>query len=298
MATKAKPTKKRTADILDRTVAKNDWEKLVDQVRENPVMYGAGAAFVLLAVLAGVIFRVSGTAKARSQMTQLTRAVTTEDPALRVTEMEPLAEGKGEMSAEALYLLGEAAFEAKDYGQAREAFERLRQEFPESDFIANAVEGLGHVSENAERYEEALTAYKEIIEKWPQSFARRRQDLNIARCYERLDNLAEAVAAYQAHVDQFPGSSFEGEAKAALDRLRRTHPELFEQGEQPPEPDEETQAPGETQGASVDDEANLEQRGDPATGAVGEPPTEPADEAQSPGSDAATAQENDSGRPQ
>ena len=286
MATKAKPTKKRTADIFDQTVAKNDWEKLVEQVRENPVMYGAGAAFVLLAVLAGVIFRVSGTAKTRSQMSQLARAIMTEDPALRVTELEPLAKGKGEIGAQALYLMGEAAFEARDYGQAREAFERLRQEFPQSDFIANAVEGLGHVSENTERYEEALTAYKEIIEKWSQSFARRRQDLNIARCYERLDNLPEAVAAYQAHLDQFPGSSFEGEARAALDRLRRTNPDLFEQEEPPPEPDQDTQAPGET---------NLEQRGDPATGALGDPPTQPADEAQSPGTDAETGQENDSG---
>ena len=283
MATKAKPTKKRTADILDETAAKNDWEKLVEQVRENPVLYGAGAAFVWVAVVAGLIFRVSGTAKARSQITQLARAVTTEDPALRVMELEPLAKVKGEMGAEALYLLGEAAFEARDYGQAREAFERLRQEFPESDFIANAVEGLGQVSENAERYEDALTSYKEIVEKWPQSFARRRQDLNIARCYERLDNLAEAVAAYQAHLDQFPGSSFEGEAKGALDRLRRTNPELFEQEGPPPEPDEDT---------------NLEQTGDPATGAVGERPTEPADEGQSPGPDAATGQENDSGSPQ
>jgi len=233
VATKAKPTKKRTPDILDQTVVKSDWDKLAAQVKENPVMYGAGAALVALAILAGLIFRVSGTSGARSQMTQLASAVTTDSPALRVTELEPLAEGKGELSPEALYLLGESAFEAKDYGRAREAFERLREEFPDSPYVPNAVEGLGYVSENAERYEEALAAYEEIVEKWPQSFARRRQHLNIARCHERLEAPGEAAAAYQAHLDQFPGTSFEGEARAALDRLKQAHPELLDGPETP-----------------------------------------------------------------
>jgi len=294
VATKAKPKKKRTPDILDQTVDKSDWAKLLEQIRENPVMYGAAAAFVLLAVLAGLVFRLSGTAKARAQMTQLARAVATQDPALRVMELEPLAEGKGEIGPEALYLLGEAAFEAKDYAQAREVFARLRQDFPESHFIPNAVEGLGQVSENAQQYDDALTAYKEIIDKWPQSFARRRQDLNIARCHERLDNLAEAVAAYQALINQFPGSSFEGEARAALDRLRSTHPHLFEQVKKTPEPDVLPQPPHETQAASPAEEPNPEQPADPDTAAV----PQPSEQAQTPATDAPAPHENDPANPQ
>jgi len=226
VATKAKPIKK-GPDILDQPVVKNDWDKLVEHVRQNPVLYGAGVLFVLLCIIAGVVFRSSGQQSQRSVMTAYARAIESDDAAKRVTELEPIVGGKGKTAAEALYVMGESAFEAKDYEKAKTAFERLRAEFSDSAYVPEAVEGLGYVAENGGQFEQALGYYKEILDKWPSSLAGRRQSLNIGRCQEQLGKLADAVSAYREQVDQFPGSSSEKAAQSALDRLEKAHPELF-----------------------------------------------------------------------
>ena len=105
----------------------------------------------------------------------------------------------------------------------------------DSPFVPDAVEGLGAIAENAAQYDKAIASYKEIIEKWPTSFAKRRQQLNIARCQEAAGNLKDAVPAYKAQADEFPGSSFEKDAKTALDRLRASNPDLFPKEEPAPE---------------------------------------------------------------
>lgn len=233
MATKIK-AKKKAPDILDVQAQKGDIAKLTEQVKESPVLYATVAGFILVCIVAGIVYRVGSESSTRSGMTRFAQAIETDDPALRATELEPLAAGKGHLAAEALYMIGEAAFEAKQFDKAKESFERLRSEFPDSSLVPNAVEGLGGIAENAGQYDQAIAHYKEIVEKWPNSFARRRQQLNIGRCEEAAKDLKEAVKAYQAQVDEFPESSFEKDAKLALDRLRMTNPDLFPKEETAP----------------------------------------------------------------
>jgi len=216
-------------DILDRPAVKNDWGKLIEQVRANPIAYGAAAVFLLACVLAGLIYRASATASSNAAVTQLAKAIETEDPATRESELDQLAKGKGSLSAQALYLEGEAAFQAKDYAKARDIFDRVRAQYPDTAFAPNAVEGLGYVEESEGKIEQAISDYKEVKEKWPASLAARRQDFNIGRCYEALQNPKEAVAAYKAQVEAFPGSSSEKDAQNALDRLKKSNPELFQE---------------------------------------------------------------------
>lgn len=233
MATKIKARKK-APDILDVQAQKGDIAKLTEQVKESPVLYAAVAGFILVCIVAGFVYRVGSKSSTTSAMTKFAQAVETEDPALRATDLEPLAAGKGHLAAEAVYMMGEAAFEAKEFDKAKESFDRLRSEFPDSSLVPNAVEGLGGIAENAGQYDQAIARYKEIVEKWPNSFARRRQQLNIGRCEEAAKNIKEAVKAYQAQVDEFPDSSFEKDAKSALDRLRMTNPDLFPKEETAP----------------------------------------------------------------
>lgn len=225
MATKIK---KKAPDILDQPVVGGDITQFVERVKQNPLLYGVSAAFLLLCVVAGVVYRFGKDTSVRTGMTEYARAVDDEDPALREAELESLAKGRGPMAAEALYMTGEAAFEARQYDKAKEAFERLRSEFPDSSYVPDAVEGIGYLAENQGQYEPALASYKEILEKWPTSFTARRQELNIARCQEQVGNFQEAIEAYQAQADGFPGSALEKDAKAALERLRVAHPDLFQ----------------------------------------------------------------------
>jgi tetratricopeptide (TPR) repeat protein len=222
--------KKKAPDILDQPVVRGDVEQFVERVKQNPVLYGVSAAFLLLCVVAGGVYRIGKDTSVRTGMTQYAQAVDDEDPALREAELEPLAKGRGPVAAQALYMMGEAAFEARQYDKAKEAFERLRSKFPDSSYVPDAVEGIGYLAENQGQYEPALTSYKEILEKWPTSFTARRQELNIARCQEELGNFQEAIGAYQAQADGFPGSVFEKDANAALERLRVAHSDLFPKG--------------------------------------------------------------------
>lgn len=224
MATKAK---KKAPDILDEPLRKTDWQKMVVQVKQNPLLYGAVAVFLVLCVLIGIGYRLGTESSGRTSMTQLARALDANDAAQRAKDLASIVKGKDPLSAEALYMMGEAAYEAKEYDKAKEAFERLRNEFPNSPFVPDAIEGLGFIAENAGDCQTAVSLYKEVAEKWRGTFTQRRQSLNIGRCEERLGHVEEAAAAYKAQEEDFPASSFDKEAKEALDRLRSANPDLF-----------------------------------------------------------------------
>ena len=233
---------------FDENAVKSDWEKLLDQIKEKPLLYGACAAFLVLCVFAGLAYRFGGEAKVRNAADQYLRALDNEDSKLRSAELEKLTEQKGPLAVQELYMAGESAIDAKEYAKAKEIFERLRQEYPDSPFTPDAVDGLGFLAENEGQYDAALAIYTEIVTKWPNSLSMRRQNLNIGRCQERLGKLDAAIVAYKAQVDAFPNSGSEVTAKAELERLRRTNPELFPVETPPAEtPAEGTaEAPAET----------------------------------------------------
>lgn len=272
MATKVKAAKK-TPDILHANEVKNDWQRLVENIREYPAFWGAGVLFVAVCLVAGLVYRVNTANRTLDLTTQFARAVTTEDPALRTTELEPLSQ-RGPLAADAVYMAGEAAYQAKDYAKAKAFFQRLRSDFPESKFAPDAVEGLGFIAENEGDVDGALADYKEVIEKWPGSVARRRQELNIARVQERKGNFKEAVEAYKFHVENYPESIFMPEVTEALDRLKESHPDLF--------PAEPAQAPAaaETPGAAPDATA-----APPAEAPAAAPEAAPVPEAPAPGAE-------------
>lgn len=237
----AKKRKKKALEEIEEAPKKNDWQALVAYVRENPVLSTVGTAFVLLCILAGLLYRANTTASEKEICSQYARALNIGGVALRAAQLAPLAETSSRWTPEAVYMMGEAAYGARDFEKAKTAFMRVRQEFPEARFTPDAVEGLGYIAENEEDYEGALAYYQEIHEKWPNSFAGVHQDLNIARCQERLGNLAEAVQAYQVQVDVFPDSTAATDAQQALDRLKTGHPDLFPEEE----PEEQADQPAE-----------------------------------------------------
>lgn len=271
MATKAKAAKK-APDILHAHEAKNDWQRLVESIREYPVLWGAGVLFVVVCLVAGLVYRVNTANRTLETTTQFARAITTEDPALRTTELEQLSQ-RGPLAADAVYLAGEAAYQAKDYAKAKAFFQRLRTDFPQSKFAPDAVEGLGFIAENEGDLDGALAAYKEVIEKWPASVARRRQELNIARVQERKGNFKEAVDAYKFHSENYPESNFMPDVNKALDRLKESHPELF-----PAEVDANAPA-AETSAAVTPEAAAAPEPAPEAPAAAPEPAAAPAPEA-------------------
>jgi len=259
----------------------SDWAALGQHAKENPLLAATAGAVIVLCGLAALIYWASASAGDRRTTTEYAEAVANEDPALRAAQLAPLTETAHRWTPEALYMMGEAAFQARDYARAKDAFERVREVYPDAAFAPDAVEGLGNIAENDGEYEKAIALYQEVTANWPDSFAGIRQDLSIARCQERLGNFAEAVKAYESQVELFPDSSVAGEAERALTRLRSTHPDLFpDEAAEEETPDAEAAletGPSETIPAPVVDDAELSP---PTEGPAPEasPSTGPAEE--------------------
>ncbi len=234
-----KPKKKRVLEEIEESKEKSDIEALVEHVKENPALDAAIVGFVLVVALAGVLYYLHSTTQNMEATTEYARALDAEDPALRATQLAPIAESADRWAPEALYMMAESAYEAEDYEKAESAFQRLRERFPDSKYVPLAVEGLGYIAENRGDYEKALSYYQEVAEKWPDSFAGHCQYLNIGRCHERLEQWQEAAEAYETQTSVFPESSAAQEAQKALDQLKIAHPELFPGEDEPEETAEE-----------------------------------------------------------
>lgn len=230
----AAPAKKKQGLIDPRATREpTELDRLMAHVQENPVLYAASIGFIVLCLLIGLLFRLSQRAADERIMSEYVSAivpldeVTVEiDPEKKVAELERLASQKSRWTAEQLYLLGETAIRAQNYEKAKEAFNRLRSEFPDSEYVPAAADGLAFLAENAGDYETALAGYREVAEKWSNSFIARRQQYNIGRVLESQEKFQEAVDAYQAQVKEFPESNIANQAQAAIDRLKKEHPDL------------------------------------------------------------------------
>jgi len=225
---------KHKKDHVEEEESLGELATLVQNVKENPVMYAGAAAFVVVCSVGALLYQAYSAQKDSELASEYARAFEKEEPAELADALEPVAVSRGSIAAEALYMMGEAAFRAKDYEKAQVAFEGLRADHPDSIFVTDAVEGLGFVAEETGNHEEALAKYQEILDKWPKTFTARRQHVNLARVYEGLDKFEEAVAAYKEQATAWPDSKVAGHANIALARLEAAHPDLF-----PEEPAEE-----------------------------------------------------------
>lgn len=212
---------------LDEEQTTGDWKALARHAKENPVLYSIAVGFIAFCALFGTLFRMNATQQEREITAQFARALIEESPADQVAALEPLTQKKTKLRAESLYMMGEAAYQARDGVKAEQAFERLRAEYPDFEYTPDAVEGLGFIAEERENYGEAVARYREVQEKWPEAFAGRRQGFNLGRAQERAENLSEAIESYRSQLELFPGSTVARRAQEALSRLRGSHEELF-----------------------------------------------------------------------
>ncbi len=202
----------------------SEWNAWLEHIRENPLLYVAAGVFILIAAMAGVLYRVNVQAQQARVVSQYARAMQTEDPGVRAAELEQLAAEARGLREEILYMAAESAFDAGEYEQAGELFQTLRQEYPGGEFAPFAVEALGNLAEEEGDYEEALRLYEEVVEMWPETLPGKRAYYAMGRVHEQQDAIEEAIAAYEEQLTIFPGSHQASRARTALARLDVEHP--------------------------------------------------------------------------
>lgn len=224
-----KPTPNKSKRTVEEAPKKDEIIALFELIEEKPWHAAGAVLFVAICFFAGLIYRSQAETRAERTSAELMSAIEKENPTEKVASLEEVAKKKSFVQAEALYRLGEAAFENKDYTKAQEAFERVRKEFSKSPFAPDAVEGLGFVYESLDPpdFDRARASYEQVMNDWPDSFAATRQFVNLGRCYEKQGNFNDAIAAYRSQLAMAPASSAAKSAQDALDRLRLQKPELF-----------------------------------------------------------------------
>ncbi len=228
--------KKPVKSLFDEKPKQDDLAQLWQDIQERPLLYAGIVAFLIVCLLAGFLYRANAVSNRKDLMTAYAQALDKEAPADQYAALEPLSQTAAKNNDEVVYVTGETAYRAGQYDNAKTAFERMRNEFKDSPYTPDAVEGLGYIAENAKDYDNALAYYKEVRDTWGSSFAARRQPMNIAKMEERRGRLAEALAAYREQMQLFAGSSLADEASAALTRLEKSNPDLFPKAEAPAPP--------------------------------------------------------------
>jgi tetratricopeptide (TPR) repeat protein len=224
-----------------------DPQRLAKHAQENPAMYAAAVVLVVV-VICGVmgLRHVQHSREVDVMTTYASAELSTDDPADQVRALSNLVEdGAGSWDAEALYMLGETAIQAKEYDKARTVFTNVREKYSSSVYVPRAVEGIAFLDENAGDNEAALKGYEEVGEKWPNTVTGKRVYLHIARVHERMENVEAAIAAFQKQEEVFPESAAAMQAQRELARLERAHPDLFPEEEEVVEETPAEEAPAE-----------------------------------------------------
>lgn len=206
---------------------RGDFQALWMHMQRHPGKWAAAVVFIAAVAAAAGAYRVFAANAEKDLVGRYAAALESEDPAARAEALAKIAAEKSRFSAEALYLQAESAYEARKFEDAKSAYQRLRETYPDFEFAPDAVEGIGYVEENAGRLDEARARYEEIMQSWPESFAAKRQPLNLARVLEKKGDFQAAVQSYRDQLNAFPGSNASRRAEEALARLRKSKPELF-----------------------------------------------------------------------
>lgn len=200
------------------------------QIIANPLPVVLGIVVVLLCLAAAGAIQLSRKAAAREAASKYAFALFEEDEAARLAALEAASTEPAPWGVEALYMVGEEAIARSEWDKARTAFETLVKDHANSPLAPRAAEGLAFIDESTGAIGQAIEGYRTVATRWPDSFAGRCQPYNLGRVLETAGNWRDAVAAYENQSVVFPESRIAAEAEVALDRLRVSHPELFDGG--------------------------------------------------------------------
>ncbi len=149
----------------------------------------------------------------------------------------------GVLADKALYKSAECYRRMNKYNEAIDAYERIVNDYPESELVAEAKYQLAYTKYEAsldaqytqESTEDALKEFEQIKKNTPvpqiaqeagvmlDELKKRKADsiLNIAHFYERQKKYASAVMYYKDVVGKFPGTDVAAQAQSKIDELEK-----------------------------------------------------------------------------
>lgn len=127
---------------------------------------------------------------------------------------------KSDLKAYTLLQIAKVKKDLNDYSGAMEAYQRVRNEHPHTDWSGEAQSGIGGVLQSQRQFKEARQAYEVLVKELPGGFLAAEAQTDIGECYEAEGNTKAAMRSYKMVMDRYPSAVWDS-AKARLEALKQ-----------------------------------------------------------------------------
>ncbi len=184
-----------------------------------------GAAVVVVIVIAIVYYNNIQSGKNVQGAARLTVAISEmrqQNYEVAISELTAIADEYGGQTAEmALFNLGNAQYEYRNYDAAMESFQRYLNKYSKNKYnSASALAGIAACLENKQEYLSGGDKFKEAATKYPGSPSEPDYYLGAVRCYVMAGDSENANLMVEALETKFPNSDFARRAAMMVMQLK------------------------------------------------------------------------------
>ncbi len=110
------------------------------------------------------------------------------------------------------FWLGETYFKASDYNQATHYYQQVLDNYPQSDFIPQALYSLGWTFFEKKNYDKAHQQFQELITRFPDHPLSEDAFFKTGECQHNQGNYDTAISLFQKYLERFPDAPHKSEA--------------------------------------------------------------------------------------
>ncbi|HEB57478.1 MAG TPA: tol-pal system protein YbgF [Gammaproteobacteria bacterium] len=133
----------------------------------------------------------------------------------------PVPRVSGDIDGQDAYTHAFSLLKEGRYKESIAAFEKFKQDYPNSKYADNAQYWLGEANYVSRDYEKALQAFQQLVARYPDSSKIPGARLKIGYVYFELKNWSAAREALQEVIKLYPDTTVAKKAKERLDRMKR-----------------------------------------------------------------------------
>ena len=110
------------------------------------------------------------------------------------------------------FWLGETYFKASDYNQAVHYYEEVLKNYPQSEFIPQALYSLGWTFFEKKAYDKANKQFQELITRFPDHPLSEDAAFKTGECEHNQEHYETAISLFQKYLERFPDAPHKSEA--------------------------------------------------------------------------------------
>ena len=126
-----------------------------------------------------------------------------------------------QMGPKDLYKDAFNAMESGDFEKAKNLFQQIVEQYPDSDLADNALYWIGEIYYSHNDYETAAKYFQDVIDKYPNGNKVPAAMLKLALCYKGMGDIRKAKEILREVINKYPGTPEANIAKVKLMELEK-----------------------------------------------------------------------------